>query len=81
MQTAFLTPAATDQAPKGHGSTGKPVFNGMWTLLGVPAVSVPMLTGADGMPIGVQVVGRHGADAQLLRSAKWLWERFGGQGE
>lgn len=78
---AILTPAATGQAPKGHGSTGKPVFNGMWTLLGVPAVSVPLLTGADGMPIGVQMVGRHGADAQLLRSAKWLWERFGGQGE
>jgi Asp-tRNA(Asn)/Glu-tRNA(Gln) amidotransferase A subunit family amidase len=78
---AILTPAATGEAPKGLGFTGKPVFNGMWTLLGVPAVSVPMLSGVNGMPIGVQVIGRRGADAQLLRSAKWLWDRFGGQGK
>ncbi|MDA1090177.1 MAG: amidase [Proteobacteria bacterium] len=73
----LLTPAATGEAPEGLGFTGKTVFNGMWTLLGVPAASVPLLTGANGMPIGVQVIGRHGADAQVLRAAKWLWDRFG----
>ncbi len=77
---AILTPAAPGQAPEGLGFTGKPGFNGMWTLLGVPAVSVPLLAGANGMPIGIQVVGRRGADGLVLRSAKWLWDRFGGQG-
>ncbi|MFQ5764665.1 MAG: amidase, partial [Rhodospirillales bacterium] len=74
---AILTPAAAGEAPQGLESTGNPVFNGMWTLLGVPAVSVPLLTGAHGMPIGVQVVGRRGADGHLLRCVQWLWDRFG----
>ena len=74
-------PSAAGQAPQDLSITGNPAFNGMWTLLGVPAVSVPLLTGADGMPIGVQVVGRCGDDARVLRAAKWLWERYGGQGK
>lgn len=78
---AILTPAATGQAPEGLGFTGKHAFNGMWTLLGAPAVSVPLLAGADAMPMGVQVVGRRGADAQVLGAAKWLWDRFGGRGK
>jgi Asp-tRNA(Asn)/Glu-tRNA(Gln) amidotransferase A subunit family amidase len=43
--------------------------------LGVPAVSVPLLTGADGLPIGVQVIGRRGNDAGVLQAAEWLWRR------
>ncbi len=72
---AILAPAASGQAPKGLEATGNPVFNGMWTLLGVPAVSVPLLTGADGLPMGVQVIGRRGADAGVLQAAEWLWRR------
>jgi len=77
---AILTPAATGEAPKGLESTGKPVFNGMWTLLGVPCVSAPLLKGANGLPIGVQVVGRRGDDASVLRSARWLWDKTGREG-
>ena len=76
---AILTPAAPGEAPKGLTSTGKAVFNGMWTLLGVPAVTVPLLKGQGGMPIGVQVVGRRGDDAGTLRSARWLWQEAGGE--
>ncbi len=69
--TAILTPAAPGPAPKGHSTTGDPIFNGMWTLLGTPAVTLPLLE-ADGMPIGVQLIGTRRDDARLLRTARWL---------
>ena len=68
---AIITPAA-GQAPAGLDSTGDPVFCTLWTLCGTPSVTLPLLEGADGMPIGVQVVGRRGDDARLLRTARWL---------
>ena len=68
---AILTPAAAGPAPLGHGSTGNPVFNGLWTYLGMPAVTLPLLA-ADGLPIGVQLVAKRHDDARLLRSARWL---------
>ncbi len=76
---AILTPSAPGEAPEGLGSTGGHMFNGLWTLLGVPCVSVPLLEGANGMPMGVQVVGRKGGDADVLSSARWLWDRFGNE--
>ena len=72
----LFTPAAPGQAPIGLESTGKAIFNGMWTLMGHPTVSVPILIGKEGMPIGLQIVGRRGNDAMVMRVAKWLWERF-----
>jgi Asp-tRNA(Asn)/Glu-tRNA(Gln) amidotransferase A subunit family amidase len=69
---AIVTPAAPGEAPAGLDSTGNPVFNGLWTLCGVPAVSLPLLQGPRGLPVGVQLVGRHGEDARLLRTARWL---------
>ncbi len=74
---AILTPAAPGEAPAGLGSTGNPAFNGLWTLCGVPAVTLPMLQGPKGLPIGVQLVGRRGHDARLLRTAQWLTQRVG----
>ena len=73
----LLTPAAPGQAPVNLKSTGKALFNGMWTLMGVPAVSVPILLGKDSMPIGLQIIGRRGDDAKVLKMAKWLWDQFG----
>jgi Asp-tRNA(Asn)/Glu-tRNA(Gln) amidotransferase A subunit family amidase len=69
---AILTPAATGAAPKGLSSTGDPVFCTLWTLCGMPAISLPLLQGADGMPVGVQLVGPRDGDARLLRTARWL---------
>jgi Asp-tRNA(Asn)/Glu-tRNA(Gln) amidotransferase A subunit family amidase len=69
---AIVTPAAPGEAPAGLDSTGNPAFNGLWTLCGVPAVSLPLLQGPKGMPVGVQLVGRQGEDARLLRTARWL---------
>lgn len=69
---AILTPAATSQAPLGLESTGSPIFCTIWTLCGLPAISLPILRGATGMPMGAQVVGRRLDDARLLRVARWL---------
>ncbi len=75
---ALLTPPAPGQAPLGLGATGNPVFCTIWTLCGTPAVTLPLLKGADGMPLGVQLVGPRGDDARLLRTARWLESRLGG---
>lgn len=69
---AILTPATTSQAPLGLESTGSPIFCTIWTLCGVPAVSIPILQGATGMPLGAQLVGRKGEDARLLRTTRWV---------
>jgi Asp-tRNA(Asn)/Glu-tRNA(Gln) amidotransferase A subunit family amidase len=69
---AILTPAALGAAPKGLDSTGDPVFCMLWTLCGMPAVSLPLLQGSNGLPLGVQLVGPREGDARLLRTARWL---------
>jgi Asp-tRNA(Asn)/Glu-tRNA(Gln) amidotransferase A subunit family amidase len=69
---AILTPAAPGTAPKGLDSTGDPSFCTLWTLTGMPAVSLPLLKGENGLPIGVQLVGQRNWDARLLRTARWL---------
>jgi len=74
---AILTPGAEGTAPAGLESTGEPTFCTLWTLLGLPAVSVPLLQGASGLPIGVQLVGPRHGDARLLRTARWLAESGG----
>jgi len=70
---AILTPAAPGEAPVGT-PTGDPIFCTVWTLLGMPAVSLPLLSGNNGLPIGVQLVGQRGNDGRLLRTARWLTE-------
>src|SRR3989338_2705391 len=69
---AILTPAAPGGAPKVLASTGDPSFCTLWTLCGMPTVSLPLLESANGLPIGVQLVGPCDGDARLLRTARWL---------
>jgi len=69
---AILTPAAPSAAPKGLASTGDPSFCTLWTLCGMPAISLPLLQSTSGLPIGVQLVGPRYGDARLLRTARWL---------
>ena len=71
---AILTPAASGTAPRGLESTGDPAFNSVWTLCGMPALSVPLMQGENGLPLGVQLVGPRLGDARLLRTATWLVE-------
>jgi Asp-tRNA(Asn)/Glu-tRNA(Gln) amidotransferase A subunit family amidase len=69
---AILTPATTGVAPKGLSATGNPVFCTLWTLSGLPSLSLPLLTGEDDLPLGVQLVGGPHDDARLMRTANWL---------
>jgi Asp-tRNA(Asn)/Glu-tRNA(Gln) amidotransferase A subunit family amidase len=74
---AIVTPAAPGEAPRGLESTGNPVFCTTWTYLGTPAITLPLLRSAAGLPLGVQLVGRRGNDARLLRTARWLVRTLG----
>lgn len=74
---AILTPATTGQAPHGLESTGSPIFCTIWTLCGLPAISLPLLKGPAGLPLGVQLVGRKYNDGLLLRTGNWLIKRLG----
>jgi Asp-tRNA(Asn)/Glu-tRNA(Gln) amidotransferase A subunit family amidase len=76
---AILTPAAPGAAPEGLDSTGDPAFCTLWTLCGMPALSLPLMQAANGLPLGVQLVGRRGFDARLLRTARWLAARIEAQ--
>jgi Asp-tRNA(Asn)/Glu-tRNA(Gln) amidotransferase A subunit family amidase len=71
---ALVTPAAPGVAPSLE-TTGDPSFCTLWSLCGLPALSLPLMTGPGGLPLGAQLVGARGRDARLLRSARWLQQR------
>jgi Asp-tRNA(Asn)/Glu-tRNA(Gln) amidotransferase A subunit family amidase len=77
---ALLVPAVRGEAPEGLDATGDPLFCRAWTLLGVPAIAVPAGRGAHGMPIGVQLVGRPGADRALIALAAQLQQALSDPG-
>lgn len=69
---ALILPAAPGAAPLGLGTTGVPLFNRLWTMIGAPAVNVPGLFDDHGLPLGVQVVAAPGQDAGLLAAAQFV---------
>lgn len=71
---AILSPASCGPAPEGLGATGSPVFNGYWTWLGVPALSIPLFD-HQGMPMGLQLTAARRSDGALLNTARRL-EKF-----
>ena len=69
--TALITLSAIGPAPIGHETTGDPVFAVNSSILGAPAISLPLLE-ADGMPLGVQIIGYPGRDRELFALAHWI---------
>jgi Asp-tRNA(Asn)/Glu-tRNA(Gln) amidotransferase A subunit family amidase len=67
----ILTPSAPGAAPKNLATTGNPMFNRLWTLMGTPCVNVPGMTEGD-MPLGIQIVGRFGRDRSALEAALFV---------
>jgi len=68
----ILTASAPGEAPRGLASTGSATFNKVWTLLGVPCITLPAGRGPNGLPVGVQLVGRFGGDVELVARAMWV---------
>jgi Asp-tRNA(Asn)/Glu-tRNA(Gln) amidotransferase A subunit family amidase len=73
---AILTPASLGAAPPIEESTGDPIMQTVWSLAGLPAVNLPLITLANDMPMGIQAIGPAGQDARLLRACRWLVETF-----
>jgi Asp-tRNA(Asn)/Glu-tRNA(Gln) amidotransferase A subunit family amidase len=68
----ILTPSAPGAAPHGFATTGDPMFNRLWTLMGAPCVNVAGLNDGDGLPLGIQIVGRFGRDHAALEAALFV---------
>jgi Asp-tRNA(Asn)/Glu-tRNA(Gln) amidotransferase A subunit family amidase len=68
----LLTPSAPGSAPEGLSSTGDPIFNAVWTLLGVPCITYPAGRSSKGLPLGVQVIGPVESDERLLAATRWM---------
>lgn len=68
---AVLAPAAPGAAPMGM-ATGSPTFSRPWQVLGLPSLTLPGARDRDGMPLGLQVIGRPGGEGHLLAVARWL---------
>ena len=73
----LLAPCVDGEAPEGLENGGNPRFAGLWTAIRLPALSLPTHTGPNGMPIGIQLVGRERDDDRLLSAAKWVLEKLG----
>ncbi len=73
----LLTPSTTGIAPEGT-ATGDPLFCRSWSILGLPSVHLPFTTGKNGLPVGLQLVGRFGQDHHLLAAAHWVHEHLKG---
>jgi amidase len=71
---AVLLPAATGVAPP-VTNTGDAVMNRIWTALHVPAITVPFWHSAEGLPLGLQLVGSLGTDREVVETAQWFHER------
>jgi len=73
----LVTPSAMGEAPKGIEATGDPIFNTIWTVLHVPCITVPAGTGPQGLPLGIQIVGRMNEDKAVLAWAEWVRQAVG----
>ena len=67
-----LSPSSPGVAPKGLKSTGTAEFNKVWSYLGTPCISLPLLEGENNLPLGVQLIGSKYDDHRFLGVANWL---------
>jgi Asp-tRNA(Asn)/Glu-tRNA(Gln) amidotransferase A subunit family amidase len=74
---AILTLPAPGAPPRGLGSTGSAIFNGLWTALYMPCLTLPAEQTGEGLPLGIQLVGPRHGDARLLETGLWVERRLG----
>jgi Asp-tRNA(Asn)/Glu-tRNA(Gln) amidotransferase A subunit family amidase len=73
---AVIAPSATGEAPKFGTGTGDPIFCTIWTLCGLPSLTMPLLAGENGLPVGVQLIGAAEQDDRLMRTAGWVLKQL-----
>ena len=73
----WAVPSAPDTAPRGLASTGDPCMNAPWTFAGLPALTLPSGLGDEGLPYGLQLIGRFGSDAALITWGRRIQEVIG----
>jgi Asp-tRNA(Asn)/Glu-tRNA(Gln) amidotransferase A subunit family amidase len=73
---AIVTPSATGEAPAIEQGTGDPICCTLWTLCGLPSLTMPLLNGSNNLPIGVQLVGARNHDDRLFRTARWVLQQL-----
>jgi Asp-tRNA(Asn)/Glu-tRNA(Gln) amidotransferase A subunit family amidase len=73
---AIIAPCTAGEAPPDRNSTGDHTHIGLWNLLHVPSYALPTHKGPNGMPVAIQIMGRHGADDALFDVAKWVLEQL-----
>ena len=73
---AVIAPAAAGGAPPFGPATGDPVFCSVWTVAGLPALSLPLLVDESGLPVGLQLIGGVEEDDRLMRTATWLLSKL-----
>ena len=79
---AIIAPSATGEAlPLAANSTGDAIYCTIWTLAGLPCLTLPLLVGENGLPIGVQLIGGAEEDDRLLRAAGWMQTALAGAAE
>lgn len=69
---ALLVPSARGEAPVGLEATGDPIFSRLWTLLGMPCLSLPVGVGINGLPLGLQLIGSMHGEERLFATARWV---------
>ena len=73
----LLAPCTNGEAPRGLGDTGDPGFQAIWTILYTPTLALPTHRGPNGLPVGIQLIGRRHDEARLFACARWIWQRLG----
>jgi amidase len=73
----LLTPACNGEAPRGLNDTGDPGFQCIWTMLYVPALTLPTHRGPNNLPVGIQLVALPHEDRSLFACARWVWQKLG----
>jgi amidase len=73
----LLAPCVNGEAPHGLEETGDPGFQAIWTILHVPALSMPTHRGPSGLPVGIQLVAQSYEEGRLFACARWIWQRLG----
>ena len=68
----LLTPSTPTPAPADLSNTGNPMFQGLWTLTGAPAITIPSGLSTTNMPLGLQILGNWYDENHLLLIARWF---------